>query len=103
MCFEGEDYTIEMKLTGCNKTQFTCNDGSCIKMEERCNQVPNCEDKSDEINCKILVLESGYNQRVPPVGTVVGKMAKRKLRPVKVTVSLTVFKILGQPTNTRTD
>ena len=93
MCFEGEDYTIEMKLTGCNKTQFTCNDGSCVKMEERCNQIPECKDKSDEKNCKVLKLDDGYNKRVPPVATT-GREVKT-LKQVHVNVSLTLYKVVA--------
>ena len=82
-----------MKLTGCNKTQFTCDNGECVKMEERCNQIPDCVDTSDELNCRILKLKSGYNKRVPPVGTT-GKQVKT-LKPVEVNVSLTLYKIVA--------
>lgn len=31
---------LQLKLTGCNQDgEFTCDDGQCIKMEERCDQV----------------------------------------------------------------
>ena len=33
-CFQGKEYTLEMKLTGCNNTQFAFDDGQCVKMEE---------------------------------------------------------------------
>ena len=46
-CAKGNVYTKELKLTGCKEEQFTCDDGQCIAMEERCNQV------SD--NCKVLL------------------------------------------------
>ena len=39
-CNEGKDYSLELKLTGCNNTQFTCDDGQCVEMEERCNHLP---------------------------------------------------------------
>ena len=93
-CFEGKKYTLVMKLTGCYETQFTCDDGQCIKMEERCNQLPDCEDKSDEYDCKILALEKGYNQRVPPVSTIISG-EKRTLEAVDVNVSLTLFKVVA--------
>ena len=93
-CYKGKEYSIEMKLTGCDdKTQFTCDDGQCVKMEERCNQMPDCEDKSDELNCRILVLERGFNKRVPPVGTTSGEV--RMLDPVEVRISLTLYKIVA--------
>ena len=65
-----DQITLEMKLTGCQqKGEFTCNDGQCIRMEERCNQLPNCRDKSDEQECRILLLEDGFNQRIPPISS----------------------------------
>ena len=54
-------------------------------MEQRCNQLPNCRDKSDEKNCQILVLEDGYNIAVPPIET--GD-------PVNVNVSIDVLKLV---------
>ena len=92
-CHEGKEYTLEMKLTGCNKTQFTCDDGQCVMMEERCNQIPDCDDDSDELNCKILKLKEGYNKRVPPVSKTSKKV--KTLKPVAVNVSLTLFKIVA--------
>ena len=62
-------YTIEMKLTGCKEHEFTCDDGQCVSMERRCDQLPNCRDRSDEMGCLILHLEYGYNKRVPPISS----------------------------------
>ena len=96
-CSEGNDYTLEMKLTGCNNTQFTCDDGECVKMVERCNQLPNCRDKSDEYGCKILALERGFDKRVPPVSVNIGKVTT--MRPVKVNVSSTLLKFVAIDNN----
>ena len=68
-CEEGESYVKELKMTGCQKGNFTCNDGQCVSMNLRCNQLPDCRDKSDEKNCQILVLEDGYNKNVPPINS----------------------------------
>ena len=39
-CNEGRPYSTDLKLTGCRQDgEFTCNDGQCVSMEERCNQV----------------------------------------------------------------
>ena len=69
-------YLTRLKLTGCREGEFTCDDGQCVSMEQRCDQVtwspgplanvPNCRDKSDEVNCQLLVLENNYNKNVPP-------------------------------------
>ena len=92
-CSNGQSsYTIAMKLTGCKEDEFTCDDGQCIAMEERCDQLPNCRDKSDEIGCKILFLENGYNKRVPPI-TSAGN--KPSLESVPVGISMTLMKVVA--------
>ena len=37
-----------------------------LSMNERCDQLVHCRDKSDENNCNLLVLEESYNKKVPP-------------------------------------
>ena len=64
---KGEENSRYLKLTGCAKGNFTCHDGQCVTMEHRCNQLPNCRDRSDETNCKVLVLDKEYNKNVPPI------------------------------------
>ena len=54
-------------------------------MEKRCNQLPDCRDKSDERHCKILVLEEGYNKKVPPI---------QSNAPVNVSVSINLLKLV---------
>ena len=54
-------------------------------MDQRCNQLPDCRDKSDERNCKILVLEDGYNMEVPPVNS---------SDPVEVSVSIDLLRLV---------
>ena len=46
---------------------FTCNNGQCVDMSQRCNQLPHCEDTSDEVGCDILIHKDGYNARIPPI------------------------------------
>ena len=72
-------------MSGCQDAEFTCNDGQCVSMDERCNQLPDCRDKSDERNCQILILEEGYNRAVPPIET---------KDPVDVNVSIDVLKLV---------
>merc|ERR1711994_662613 len=55
--------------------------------------MPDCDDKSDEFNCKILALEKGYNQRVPPIGRISGKV--KQVKQAEVKVSLTLFKVVA--------
>ena len=60
-------------------------------MDERCNQLMNCRDKSDEKGCRLLVLDDSYNMRVPPVTQGKGN----SFDPAEVAISITLFKIVG--------
>ena len=82
-----------MKLSGCKKDEFTCDSGHCVKMEKRCNQLPNCKDKSDEKNCKILILEDGYNLRIPPITP--ASFVDDSLTPVPVRISMKLLKVVA--------
>ena len=77
-------------MSGCKDGNFTCNNGQCVSMIKRCDQVPNCGDESDEKGCNILVLKDGYSKRVPPVG----KNEGDELTPAPVYVSLTLLKVV---------
>ena len=87
-----ESYKTVLKLTGCREGEFTCSDGQCIRMEERCDQIMDCEDKSDEDNCKLIVFEDNYNDKVPPF--TVNKTDKSVIA-VKVNVSTSLMNILA--------
>ena len=51
----------------CNDEHFTCNDGTCILMEQRCDRLFDCKDKSDEDNCEIVQMhKESYIKEVPP-------------------------------------
>ena len=84
----GSEYTTELKMSGCLKGNFTCDDGQCVSMEQRCDQLPDCRDKSDERNCKILVLEKDYNKNVPPV------VSKEDGTKVLIGVSIDLLKLV---------
>merc|ERR1712051_758522 len=59
-------------------------------MEERCNQVPDCRDESDERGCKVTILKDGYNKNIPPIGRAVGGGAV----PTNVNISITLMKVV---------
>ena len=108
-CHEEEDknYSIELKLSGCNQGfkiargkrnleeygEFTCNNGQCVSMEKRCDQLPDCEDGSDEEGCRLFSLVKGYNKIVPPY-TRVSFLNKTTL-PVAIDVSIKLLKMMG--------
>ena len=61
-------------------------------MEERCDQIMDCEDKSDENNCNLIVFEDNYNKKVPPF-TITKE--DHSLIPAKVMVSTRLENVLA--------
>ena len=54
----------------CNDTEFSCNSGSCISLAQRCDEVEDCNDKSDEINCTLATMhELLYRKEYPPINS----------------------------------
>ena len=88
----GQSKLVMVKLTSCGEGKFTCNDGQCVMMEERCNQISNCRDESDEDNCKMLVMKANYNKKIAPFGF---DYDEQKIIPVHVNISIAVIDILS--------
>ena len=61
-------------------------------MEERCDQIRNCKDKSDENNCKLIVFEDNYNEKVPPFTITDGD---NSIIPAKIRVSTQLKNVLA--------
>ena len=87
-----EDKTMVIKFTACVEGFFTCNDGQCIDIEERCDQTPNCNDKSDELDCRKIVIEDNYNKKIPPFGF---NQVTRNIIPCNINVSVDILDILS--------
>ena len=70
-------------------------------MDERCDQIIHCEDKSDENECALIVFEKSYNKLVSPFTVDYDEDGDEKIVPVKVFVStrteaqlITIFLLL---------
>ena len=61
-------------------------------MDQRCDQITQCKDKTDEDNCKLVVLDKSYNSKVPPFSIDAGT---KVLVPVKVNVSTSLMNVLA--------
>ena len=80
-----------MKLSGCAGYEFTCGDGQCININKRCDQINHCRDKTDELDCRLLVLEDGYNQAIPPFTMVINKLKDLKVaKKTKLPIGLMI-------------
>ena len=58
-----------LTLTTCFPNKFTCNDGTCVRINQRCNLVVDCPDKSDEkVVHIVLTFAIAETQNVPLLG-----------------------------------
>jgi hypothetical protein len=65
-----EDYSHKLQNETCSNHEFTCQTGAailrpltrCIDQRQKCNQIIDCEDKSDEIGCSTSDCPSGYTK-----------------------------------------
>ena len=64
-CSQGT-YTTRLMMTGCSDDEFTCSDGSCVSMSVRCDGKMDCQDGTDEAECKLLGHSLGYNKNLVP-------------------------------------
>ena len=62
----GDTYDTILTLSACSEDQFTCKDGNCVRMEQRCDGRSDCYDESDEMECKIIKLKSSYSVGISP-------------------------------------
>ena len=67
-CNFGKTTNMQLQLSACNEDQFTCNDGTCIPHDFRCDNKQDCKDVSDEKQCRIVSLdeEKYLKDKTPP-------------------------------------
>ena len=61
-------------------------------MEERCDQIIDCKDESDEDNCKLIVFKKSYKKKVPPITI---DTEDKTITPVMVNVSTSLMNVLA--------
>nr|XP_045609609.1 uncharacterized protein LOC123765176 [Procambarus clarkii] len=73
VCDLPENSKLELSLSSCHDSEFTCDNGDCISKDLRCNSRDDCSDFSDEDNCHILSKPENYRSGRPPVSQNMGK------------------------------
>ncbi|XP_063885586.1 uncharacterized protein LOC135113890 [Scylla paramamosain] len=53
-------------LTPCQDNSYTCDDATCIPLENRCDLKYDCLDHSDEADCELITKPSNYKMDLPP-------------------------------------
>ena len=44
VCNQGKTNSVILQISGCQEKEFTCDDGKCVKLEQRCNNIEVRED-----------------------------------------------------------
>lgn len=65
LCDRSPGEFLPFSLSACQDGQFMCHNGECIDVANRCDGTDDCKDETDEQNCTILMIPSGYIKSKP--------------------------------------
>ncbi|CAL4071074.1 unnamed protein product, partial [Meganyctiphanes norvegica] len=85
----GEDRLL--LLTRCGSGSYSCDDGTCVPIHERCDLKVDCSDKSDERGCSVVKVQTDYRTDIPPPGALRGSVDP--LPPLPITLHIVIDKI----------
>ena len=87
VCDKRKEDLHELTFSICYPDKYTCNDGSCIALGDRCNTEIDCADKSDENTCDYLKYGRNYAKELIP--------RDRNGTPVDVFVNVSILAFPG--------
>ena len=66
-------------------------DGTCVHMDDVCDGISDCNDKSDELNCQLIRFDATYSRNQPPLSL----EAKRNEKKLSVHIEMSKMSVLG--------
>lgn len=60
LCDHSPGEKLQLSLSACQDGQFMCQNGECIDVGNRCDGTDDCKDETDEQECNILMIPTGY-------------------------------------------
>ena len=56
-----------LSFSRCSLLEYACDDGTCLSMDLRCDSKADCDDFSDERDCKMIEVDASYmKEKIPP-------------------------------------
>ena len=75
-------------FSNCEQFEFSCSDGTCIPIQNKCDFVPDCWDNRDELNCQLINNKNmeGYDSNLPDIVLDNNGKIMRKILKVSITI-----------------
>ncbi|CAL4100647.1 unnamed protein product, partial [Meganyctiphanes norvegica] len=80
ICGQKGGETRELLFTACGNGKFSCDDGSCVSLQQRCDMKLDCHDGSDERNCVLIDIPDTYRQDIAPVRSLKNESAPLNIK-----------------------